>query len=68
MGAAIEFAACFHPVADDPAITVGAGWSKRMNRAFKAVENMRLSCHLHLERFVVIVSAQFTRCHGGSFQ
>jgi hypothetical protein len=57
MGATVEFAACFHPMADDPAITVGARRSKRMDRAFKAIESMRFSCHLDLERFVVIVAA-----------
>jgi hypothetical protein len=43
------------PCADDPAAAMVAGRDKRMNRAFEAVEHVRLTAAADLERFVVVV-------------
>ena len=55
-------AACLHPVADDRAIAVLTSRGQRGDRAFKAVEKVRLPVHRHFKRIVIIVSAFFADC------
>jgi hypothetical protein len=63
ISAAIQSIGGLHPMTDDPAATVRAGWRKCMDGALETVECMRLSTYSHLEAFVVGVATHFTgRC------
>jgi hypothetical protein len=55
-------------VADDFALAMRASRRQGMDRAFKAVKRVRLSRQHHVERFVVVVSADFALCHDDSFK
>lgn len=63
MRAAIKGALRLDAVADDFAIAVLAFWGERVNCAFKAVKIVRLPHDGDLQRFVVIVPANFTFVH-----
>ena len=52
-----------HTVTDNAAATVRARGCKRMDRAFEAIEHMRLAAHLHFKTFIVAIATYFTcRC------
>jgi hypothetical protein len=63
MSAAIERALGFNAVTDDFAIAVLAFGSKRVDGAFETVKIMGLTLDSDFQRFVVIVSANFTFVH-----
>jgi hypothetical protein len=56
------------PMPDDPAPAVLTVRRQRLNRAFEAVERVRLPTHHHFKTLVVIVPADFALCHGDSPQ
>jgi hypothetical protein len=51
----------FEPVTDDVNTAIRA--SERMDSALKAIEGVGPSVHVHLKRFVVVISARFALCH-----
>jgi hypothetical protein len=59
----VERATRFHTVPDDLATTVGARRCKCMDGALETVERVRALRSDHLERLVVIVSADITFRH-----
>src|SRR5918995_6668297 len=61
--AAIERAAVFQTVPDDTRAAMLAGRGKRVDRAFEAVECVRLAVHDDLKRLVVVVAAGFACGH-----
>jgi hypothetical protein len=63
MGATEDAISFFHVMADDSATAMGAFRRQRVDRAFKAVEDMLLSSQNYFKRFVVIISADFTLSH-----
>ena len=63
IGAAEDFPRRFHTVADDSAAAVRAGRSHFVDRAFETVECMAFATAGDLERFVVVVAADFTLRH-----
>jgi hypothetical protein len=63
MGTAENFVTFLQTVTDDATTAAGAGRRERVYRTFKAVKRMALSFHDHVERFVVVVSADFTFGH-----
>ena len=63
VGAAVEYAARLDARADDTAAAVRTGRGKGVDGAFKAVEDMGLAAHAHLESLVVLVTTHFA---GGS--
>jgi hypothetical protein len=63
MGAAEDAIPIFHIVADDPATAMRTFRRERVNGAFKAVKDMLFLFENHFERFVVVVSANFTLSH-----
>ena len=63
--AAEDLAFFLHAVADDPTAAARAAWRERVDGAFEAVEGVALSAEDHLERLVVVVSADFTLSHIG---
>jgi len=65
VGTAKDAVAFFHPVADNPATTMGAARRQFLDGAFKAVEYKSISCHRDLERLVVVVATNiaFSHCH-----
>src|SRR6185437_3974615 len=64
IGAAVERAFALDAVSDDFAAAVRARGRKRVNRALERVEGVGFTLHGHGERFVVVVPAHFTFCHG----
>jgi hypothetical protein len=66
MAAAIDRAVGFDAVPNDVAIAVGTLGRQCVDRALEAVERMALALGNNLERFVIIVSANFAACHGSS--
>jgi hypothetical protein len=60
MRTAIEDTLTFHAVPDHTAAAVGAGGRQGMDRAFKAIEHVRLPAHAYFKAFVVYVTAHFT--------
>jgi len=67
MGTAVEEAIGFDTMTDDHASAVLALGSKGVNGAFKRIECMRFSILHDLERFIIIVAANFTLGHIVSF-
>ena len=65
-GATENEAGNFNAVPDDTNATMVTSRSERMNRTFKAVKIMADMISPNLERFVVIVSTNFTLWHDGS--
>ena len=63
VNAAVEVPVRFDPVANDSAPAVTAGRGQGMDRTFEAVEAVRFSRHHHIERLVIVVSANFTNAH-----
>jgi hypothetical protein len=63
MDTAEDFAFFFNAVANNPTPAVRTLGRQGMNCALEAVEHMRLAGEGHLERFVVIISANFTESH-----
>src|SRR3954464_2903622 len=68
MRAAVDVPIRFHAVPDDAALAVLTHRRERMDRAFEAVEHVRLGPHEDGERLVVLVAADFTRRHGALLQ
>jgi hypothetical protein len=58
-----HLAVAFHAMPYDLAAAVRAGWRDRVNRAFEAIENMRLPADPNFEALVVIVPAYFALGH-----
>src|SRR6266446_7413322 len=52
----------FHAVANYSATAMRTLRRNRMDRAFETVEDMPLAGERHLERFVVVVTADFASC------
>jgi hypothetical protein len=52
---------------DDFAGAMFANGSKRLNGTLKAIKCMHLFALGYGERFVIVISADFTSCHRGSF-
>ena len=79
MNTAVKGALRFDAMADDFTIAVLTSWSERVDGAFEAVKIMGLTHYRNFQRFVVLVSANFTfmphhtiplfsqcyRCRGG---
>jgi len=63
MGAAEHTTIRFDAMSDDAAAAVITFWRQRVNRAFKAVERVRLAVHYDMERLVVFISTHFALCH-----
>jgi hypothetical protein len=59
MGATEDAISLFHVVADDSATAMDALRRQRVDRAFKAVEDMLLSSQNYFKGFVVIISTDF---------
>src|SRR5262245_59052815 len=66
LGAAVELALDLVAVPQDPAAAMLAGGGQGMDRALEAVENVRLTIHLHVEGLVVFVAAHFALRHAGA--
>src|SRR3954467_7142659 len=66
--AAVHLAAGFNAVTDDVAIAVVAFGRQRVDRALETVERVTFTLGDDLERFLVIVAADFAACHGSSPQ
>jgi hypothetical protein len=64
--AAVEDAFRLDPVPHNPTVAMGARGCKRMDRAFEAVEDMRLSGVNDLKRLVVVVPADLALGHKAS--
>ena len=62
--AAIQRARRFDAVSDDAAVAVIANWRERVDRAFEAVEDVRLAGDDDFEALVVFVAAGFARAAG----
>jgi hypothetical protein len=63
MRTAEELSVRLHAVAHDLAMAMAALGRERVDRTFEAVERVGLAVLNHLERFVVVVSADFARGH-----
>jgi len=63
MSAAINVSAGLHAMSNNPASAVLALWRERVDGTFEAIEIMGNPIHHDLDRFVVLVSANFTRTH-----
>jgi hypothetical protein len=67
VGAAENAAALLDPVADNAAVTVGASRRQGVNGALEGIEGVFVAVRIgNGECLVVIVSANFARCHGCS--
>lgn len=64
MGAAVDLAAVFDAVADDPTTAVAAHRSELVNRALEGVKGVLSSVRDHFEAAFVIVSADVASGHG----
>jgi hypothetical protein len=67
MRATVKRTAGFHTMSNDFAVAVLAFRSERMNGAFEAIKIMGNAVYHDFQRFVVIVSADFTSRHIYSF-
>jgi len=56
MGTTIKDSIGFYAMTNDPATTVATGRSKGSNRAFKAIEHMRLTSHDNLKGLIVLIA------------
>jgi len=63
---AIKHSIGFNTVADDLATTMLASGGERMNGTLETVKKMNLVAHYDLQRFIVIVSANFALIHTSS--
>ena len=66
--AAEKCAFLFEPVTDDVNTAIRAARSERMDSALKAIEGVGPSVHVHLKRFVVVISARFALCHDAAIR
>jgi putative intracellular protease/amidase len=64
MGTTVNLAFRLHPVADHPALAMGAARGHRLNRAFEAVEGHGPVALGDTERLVIVVTADFALSHG----
>jgi hypothetical protein len=63
MDATEDLSIGFYAVSDDPAVAVGADRRQRVDRAFEAIERVTLPGNNHLERFVILILANFACSH-----
>jgi hypothetical protein len=63
MRAAVEDAVDFYSMADNAAATVMTARSQGSDRAFEAVEYMRLPTHDNLESLILVIATPFTLGH-----
>jgi hypothetical protein len=56
----VQGISCLHAVTNNAATAVSARGCKRMDRAFEAIEHMRLAAHLHFKAFIVGIATHFT--------
>jgi hypothetical protein len=63
MGATEDPAIRLYAVADDPALAMSACWRESVDGALEAIENVCPAFGSHLERLVIVVSANFTDRH-----
>jgi hypothetical protein len=63
VGAAVVDSIGLNSMADDPASAVVTGRGEFEDRAFKAIKGVTDAAFDNFERFVVVVSADFTLCH-----
>ena len=68
MRAAKKSTVGFHAMSDDAAAAMRTRWRQHLDRAFEAVESVRLAVYDDLERFVVVVPALLACCHLPSIQ
>jgi hypothetical protein len=66
--AAVHLTVGFDAVADDVAIAVVAFGRQRVDRALETVKRVTYTIGDDLERFLVVVAADFAACHGRSPQ
>jgi hypothetical protein len=66
MGAAVEGAIDFYPVADNAAAAVMTGRGQGSDRAFEAIEGMGLPSHDNLKGLIVVVATPLTLGHSSS--
>src|SRR5215472_3274966 len=63
IGTAVDSTTCLDPVADHLAVAMRTPRRKRVNRTFKAVENMLFAVDSDRKAFIVIVPTYLTACH-----
>src|SRR5258708_16715498 len=63
VGAAINLTGGFNAMSDDLATPVSANGSKRLNRAFEAIKNIRCSKPAYFKCLFVILTPYFTFSH-----
>src|SRR5262245_45620626 len=66
MRTAEDLAGRLDPVADHPAVAMGAAWRHGVDGALEAVEGQCSPVLGNAERFVVVVTAHIALGHGGS--
>jgi hypothetical protein len=60
---AVEKTILLYSMADDFAPTMDAYRRQCMDRTLEAIEGVRYTLHSHIERFIVVVPADFTTSH-----
>jgi hypothetical protein len=68
MNAAEDLSIGFHTVSHDPAVTVGADRSQRVDRAFEAIKCVMLAGYDHLKCLVVFIFTNFACSHTQFFR
>jgi hypothetical protein len=63
MIAAKELSICLQTMANNPAATMTAGRSQRMDGAFETIEYVGFSLHVDLEGLVIFISTHFASSH-----
>jgi hypothetical protein len=63
MSAAIDFSALLDTMADDAAVTMSAGWRRRVNSAFEAVEGHGAAILSNSEGLIIFVAAMIALSH-----
>jgi hypothetical protein len=67
MRATVNHTVGFDTVTDHATATVGTGGRQRKDCVLEAVKGMRRTRPNDLETLIVVVTADFTHCHGRSF-
>jgi hypothetical protein len=63
IGTAVNLITGFYAMSDDHTVAVRAPGCQHTDSAFKTVERITSSCHLHPERLVVLIAAFVAFCH-----
>jgi len=66
IGTAEEKPVRLNSMPDDLASAVIADRRQSMDSAFEAIKNVRFARRSHFEAFVILISTDFTLCHGSS--